>query len=152
MNWIFITLLALAFADTSSTLVTRLTEASFHAFIQENPVAMVNFFAPGCRHCKALRPEYKKAAELAKERNVDAAFGNIDAVSQAAVAEKYDVDEYPTLKLFLDSTPIDYEGEREAEAILAFIKKEMGPSLVEITPDNAQTAIANGSLLVCQRN
>lgn len=128
--------------------MTRLTEETFSTFIKNNSMAMVNFFAPGCKHCKALRPEYKKAAELAKEKNIVVAFANIDAVSQAAVAEKYDVEEYPTLKLFLDEMPVNYEGERSAEAILEFIVESMGSSAIEVTFDNAREIIANDSLMV----
>jgi len=151
MNWILITsfvLGILVYGKKTPTLVERLTDETFNKFIEENSVAMINFFAPGCKSCKTLRPEYKKAAKMAKENNITVAFANIDAVSQPTIAERYDIEEYPTLKLFLDEDPINYEGERTAEAIVSFIREGLGPSSVEMNLDNAKSIIADESLMV----
>jgi len=151
MNWILIASFVLGvfvYGKKGPTLVERLTDETFSKFIEENSVAMVNFFAPGCKSCKTLRPEYNKAAKMAKENNITIAFGNIDAVSQPTVAEKYDIEEYPTIKLFLDENPINYEGERTAEAIISFIREGLGPSSVEMNLDNAKSILADDSPMV----
>lgn len=74
---------------------------------------MIEFFAPWCGHCKALAPEYEKAAK-ALEGIIH--VGAVDMDANPSVGSPYGVKGFPTLKFFGDnkSSPVDYNGERTA--------------------------------------
>ena len=81
-------------------------------------IAIVEFYAPWCGHCKNLEPEFKKAASaLSGVVKVVA----VDATVHGSLAQKYGVQGYPTLKMFgLDKKkPSDYQGERKSDAIIS---------------------------------
>ena len=78
---------------------------------------LVEFFAPWCGHCKALAPEYRKAA---KALNGIAKIGAVDCDKEQALAQKYGVKGFPTLKVFAQDkkNPTDYQGARTAQGIV----------------------------------
>lgn len=66
--------------------------------------------APWCGHCKALAPEYEKAAsEFKGDENVFLA--KVDATAETDLAERFEVRGYPTIKFFKEGiASSDYSG------------------------------------------
>ena len=79
------------------------------------PTVLRLVFAPWCGHCKALAPEYEKAATELKEKNI--ALAKIDCTEEADLCQAQGVEGYPTLKVFRGpSTSAPYSGARKADA------------------------------------
>jgi len=71
---------------------------------------MVEFYAPWCGACQALTPEYAAAATELKGL---AALAKIDATEEGDLAQKYEIQGFPTVFLFVDGEMRKtYEGER----------------------------------------
>jgi len=128
-------LLAVAFAesDTPSD-VLSLTAEDFKSVVDPEPVILVEFFAPWCGHCKALAPEYEKAATALKEKNIKIA--KVDCVEQADFCQAEEIQGYPTLRVYRHGNHTDYTGPRKADGIISQMIKQSLPAVTDVTEAN----------------
>ena len=92
--------------------------------------------APWCGHCKQLAPKYASAAEvLAAEGITNAILASVDCTVETELASRFHIEGYPTLLAFKrDATAgIPYNGAREVDALVAFLKKKSAPAVSTIT-------------------
>lgn len=113
------------------------TGSNFEKTIKDNDFVVAEFYAPWCGHCKSLAPEYEKAAGILKKEKTGIVLMKVDATEEEnkALAEKYGVRGFPTLKIFRGGDlegPIEYNGPREADGIVSYLKKQSGPASVPI--------------------
>ena len=125
---------ALYAADTS---VFQITVDNFESEVKNSDdVWLVEFYAPWCGHCKTLAPEYEKASKALKGI---ARLGAVDMTEHQSVGAPYDVQGFPTIKLFGKdkAKPTEYEGARTAKGLVeaaidgieALVGKRMGVTL-----------------------
>lgn len=71
--------------------------------------------APWCGHCKALAPEYSKAAALLAAESAAVTLAKVDGPAEPELTKEFGVVGYPTLKFFQNgnrTNPEEYAGMR----------------------------------------
>ncbi|XP_010507451.1 PREDICTED: protein disulfide isomerase-like 1-3 [Camelina sativa] len=114
--------------------VAVLTKDNFTEFVRNNSFAMVEFYAPWCGACQALAPEYAAAAT---ELKGVAALAKIDATEEGDLAQKYEIQGFPTVFLFVDGVMRKtYEGERTKDGIVTWLKKKIAYAHISLYGNN----------------
>jgi len=112
------------------------TAANFEELVAKYPAAMVEFYAPWCGHCKALKPDYEAAAAKAKEVSEKIAFIAVDATKEEKLVKSlpFQVAGFPTLVIYKDGKKLkDYEGGREADALLGAVEALVLPAVTPVS-------------------
>eukprot|EP00656_Telonema_subtile_P005341 TRINITY_DN12428_c0_g1_i1.p1 TRINITY_DN12428_c0_g1~~TRINITY_DN12428_c0_g1_i1.p1 ORF type:complete len:366 (-),score=66.59 TRINITY_DN12428_c0_g1_i1:173-1270(-) len=124
---------------------TALNSATFDSIVDGSRSVLVLYEAPWCGHCKALHPAWTALAE-AFDGSPLIALATVDAEQHAALADQHGVRGFPTIIFHPIRAssgelppPVQYNGSRAAEDILAFINERTGltrslPTLVSIVP------------------
>ncbi|KAK2097160.1 Protein disulfide-isomerase A2 [Saguinus oedipus] len=119
--------------------------------LREHPGLLVEFYAPWCGHCKALAPEYSKAAALVAAESMAVTLAKVDGPAQLELADEFGVTEYPTLRFFRHGNrthPEEYAGPREAEHIVEWLRRRVGPSATRLEDEASAQALIDARDLV----
>ncbi|XP_058091014.1 protein disulfide isomerase-like 5-2 [Magnolia sinica] len=117
--------------------VLELDGSNFDSAISTFDFILVDFYAPWCGHCKRLSPELDVAAPLLAVLDKPIMIAKVNADKFTHLGSKYEVDGYPTLKLFMHGVPVEYSGPRKAELLVKYLKKFVGPDVSLLESDSA---------------
>lgn len=130
---VFFVVFGLVSSVAASGDVVALTESDFDTKMADYEVSLVKFYAPWCGHCKRLAPDFEKAATKLKSSDPPVTLVDVDCDAEKDLCQKFSIGGYPTLKIFRKgSVSSDYDGPRDAEGIVKFMRGQAGPSAKEL--------------------
>ncbi|XP_059682580.1 protein disulfide-isomerase-like protein of the testis [Gavia stellata] len=104
------------------------------------------------RASQNLSEEFAEAARQVKKEAPRIQFGKIDVTHQHDLRKEFNIQEFPTVKFFVDGSreePIDCKGVRQASAFITWVKRRTGPCTVLInSTDQAEAIIHADDLAV----
>ncbi|MFT4883727.1 MAG: thioredoxin 1 [Natronomonas sp.] len=88
-------------------------------FIDDNDLALVEFYSLGCPKCQAMEPIIGNVA-----RATDAAVGMLNPRDDLSVLDRFDISSTPTLILFKDGEQVGKRagGVEGTEALVEFVE------------------------------
>lgn len=103
-----------------------------------------------CQFCWDF--QYEKAASLLSSNDPPVILAKVDANEEKnkGLASEFDISGFPTIKILRNGGKDiqDYKGPRDAEGIVAFLKKQSGPASREIKSVEDVTALVDDKKIV----
>jgi protein disulfide-isomerase A1 len=131
--------------------VLVLSGKNFDEAIKANEFLLVEFYAPWCGHCKKLTPEYAKAAQALKEDKLHLAKIDVTAEDNKEIGTRFKVEGFPTLKLFVNGEPKEYNGGRTEKEIINWMRKKTGPATKTFTTvEELEKLIKSSEVVIVQ--
>jgi thioredoxin len=75
-----------------------LTKDNFEQTVTDNPLVIVDFWAPWCGPCRGFAPVYERASEA----HADVVFAKVNTDEQQELAGAFGIRSIPTLMVFRD--------------------------------------------------
>ena len=124
-------LLAIGMAKAEDEYVKVGTDANWGDLVEKEDLVLVEFYAPWCGHCKQLTPKFEEAAKILADDGI--VLVKVDATEEKKYSGLAGVSGYPTLKVYRQGSMSDFEGARETDEIVEFMRGQKGPSSHEVT-------------------
>lgn len=122
--------------------VYHLTDEDFDQFVKEHASVLVMFHAPWCGHCKKMKPEFEKAAEvLHGDADSSGVLAAVDATVNKGLAERFHISEFPTLKYFKNGEKHEVPALRTKKKFIEWMQNPEAPPPPEPTWEEQQTSV-----------
>jgi len=74
----------------------ELTRDNFESVVTDNPMVVVDFWAPWCGPCRGFAPVFERVAEA----NPDVVFAKVNTDDEQEIAQHFQIRSIPTLMVF----------------------------------------------------
>ncbi|XP_041482578.1 endoplasmic reticulum resident protein 44-like [Lytechinus variegatus] len=135
-------LLCSVVCHTNQQATVELSDSNMDKILQHNDIVFVNFYANWCRFSQMLKPIFEEAAKVAQQEfpvQGQVVFGGLDCDKYPALAKKYHISKYPTLKLFRGGqlAKREYRSQRSKDAFVAHIRENLKDPVIQLaSPDD----------------
>jgi protein disulfide-isomerase A6 len=124
--------------------VVTLDDSNFHSMVSNtDDMWFVEFYAPWCGHCKALKPAWKGLANTMKGK---VKVGAVDCTANQQTCSEFGVQGFPTIRFFGENKdkPMEYNGGRDEGDLVNFAteqwtKAQPPPEVRELTDNHIWT-------------
>ncbi|PIA47457.1 hypothetical protein AQUCO_01400244v1 [Aquilegia coerulea] len=153
VSLLFVSSISATEEESKKEFVLTLDHSNFSETVDKHPFIVVEFYAPWCGHCKSLAPEYEKAASVLSSHDPPIVLAKVDANEEAnkELASQFEIRGFPTLKILRNGgkDAQEYKGPREADGIVTYLKKQVGPASAEISSaEEASSRITGENVFV----
>uniref|UniRef100_A0A7E4V3C4 Thioredoxin domain-containing protein n=1 Tax=Panagrellus redivivus TaxID=6233 RepID=A0A7E4V3C4_PANRE len=131
----FFLLMLVGIILSASGNIVNLNMGNLDATLKGSQVVFVAFCADWCPFSRRLKPVWEQAAaKWTQDRpGTSVAWAIVDSVQQADVADKYFVNKYPTMKIFINGELIskEYRSTRSVEALIEFVDEQLKTAIID---------------------
>lgn len=125
--------------------VIHLNSDNFDSIVDGSRNVFVKFEASWCGPCKRMAPIMDQVArESYPDLNGETILAAIDADAEEEIGERFQIEAFPTIKLFLKGRThdeaIDFSGDRTAQNIVSFINRYVTINK-ETLPEEIKSAV-----------
>ncbi|XP_065833888.1 endoplasmic reticulum resident protein 44-like isoform X2 [Oscarella lobularis] len=127
--------IALLWSSNVDAEAEQIGSADYGTLVEPKEFAFLNFYADWCRFSQMLKPMWDEMANQIKTTYSDRVLiGKVDCDRESALAQKFNVNKYPTMKLVRNGRIIrkEYRGQRSVEALVSFVNEQMKEPLEKL--------------------
>ena len=98
-------------------------ESQTNESFQSDKIRLVLYHAPWCPHCVKFMPAWNALGDNKKINGKNVELEAIDCEATPEEAERANVSGFPTIKLYNGDESHEYDGERDGETLILWVKK-----------------------------
>ena len=120
----------------------ELTKDNFEKTVSDNPIVIVDFWAPWCGPCRGFAPVFEKASDA----HPDVVFAKINSDEQQELAAAFNIRSIPTLMVFREKVILFQQaGALPGQALEQVLTQAKALDMVKVHAEIAAQGQAGGA-------
>jgi thioredoxin 1 len=145
LNRLLATQYTLALSDKKDAAMATmdLTKENFEQTVGENPIVVVDFWAPWCGPCRSFAPVFEKASES----HPDVVFAKVNSDEQQELAGAFNIRSIPTLMVFREKVILFQQaGALPGQALEQVLTQAKSLDMAKVHQEIAAQSAASGEI------